>query len=1401
MPAKSRFSVILAVTLIAAMLLAFDAVPALADTWSQVATGGISPNYNELQTRATATAVYSGHLYVGTEDTINGCEVWQTSAAGGPPYTDWVQVNVDGFGNPNNTEVTSMKVFQAKLYVGTLNRTTGCEIWVYNGANWSCSVGNAPGALKLGGFGNPAANLGALSMEVDPINNYLWVGTGIRWGAPGPLCEVWYYNPWLPIPSWICHVGTVGPFPPGFGPPNSGAVSMAYFVNPGPTPCLYIGTENFFSLCEVWEINLNTGAVAPIVFGAPAPPNPGSGFGSPAPNIIASSMAVFGGNLYVGTFNPAGCEVWLCPAPGLAPWACTVGPPITGALTPPGFGVLANIEASSLTLVNAGAVLYAGTQNPASGCEVWSSLNGVNWACLIGLGPGALLPGGFGSVNNTEAPSITEYAAGSNNVYIGTNNQVGGSDVWARPNAGLWARVNTSGFTTNTNQSVLSAAQFGSALYIGTGLDAGSGRGCEVWKTTDATTFSRVVGQSPPGTPATGPGFGNPANDGAASMAVFGSNLYVGTYNPNGCEVWTSPDGTNWSCSVGPTGIVGNGFGNANNLTASSMAVLGSNLYVGTVNRSTGCEVWRSPDGVNWTCVVGPVPGNPGFRNTANNWKAASMAIYGGSLYAGTGNGTSGCEVYSSPDGATWTCLIGPTGVLDSGFSLLGFPNANNSNARCQAVFGTGLYFGVDNSTTGCELWTYSGGAWSCQVGVFPGNSGFGSANNTGAASMVVFGRRLLVGTENSTGCQAWRSFDGANWTQATTASGFGNVNNRSACSMGVLGPDLLVGTGNSIYGCDIYRENVAVTSLGTASGRQGERLNVVVNGSNTSFASYSSPTFGSGITVNGVAVTNDTQLTADITIQPDAALGTRDVNVITGNETPAPLVGSFTVTNGTPSITSISPDNGPWGTEVTVNGTNFGTSRGTGFVTFGGVQSTEYTAWGDGQLKCKVPTDISAGKVQVSVTTAVGTSNAKDFTVNPAVWYLAEGTTDWGFSEYVTIENPNPEAVTAHVTYMTKSGPKEKADINLPASSQTTINPKDDIGATDFSTAVTCTDGKTIAVDRTMTWTGTGAASPEAHNSVGVTSPAKTWYLAEGSSAWGFECWLLIQNPNSSEATCNVTYMIEGSGPQTFIKKVPASSRATFNMADDIGEKDASIKVEADIPVIPERAMYRNNRREGHDSIGTTAPATDYFLAEGTTDYGFTTYVLVQNPNPSAANVTVTYMTNAGPQPQAPFSMPANSRKTIRVNDILPSKDLSTQVHADQPIIAERAMYWGEGKPLGEACHDSIGMAEPHTTFYLPDGQSSEGRETWTLVQNPNDTDVSVEISYLTSSGTGNQTFADTIPASSRKTYNMADKGINGRAAIMVTCTTSGKKIMVERAMYWNSRGAGTDTIGGYSD
>ncbi|MHB8896586.1 MAG: right-handed parallel beta-helix repeat-containing protein, partial [Candidatus Geothermincolia bacterium] len=413
--------------------------------------------------------------------------------------------------------------------------------------------------------------------------------------------------------------------------------------------------------------------------------------------------------------------------------------------------------------------------------------------------------------------------------------------------------------------------------------------------------------------------------------------------------------------------------------------------------------------------------------------------------------------------------------------------------------------------------------------------------------------------------------------------------------------------------------------------------------------------------------------------------------------------------------------------------------------------------------------------------------------------WYLAEGSTAWGFSEYVSVQNPNDTQITVSVTYMTNSGPVAGGDIILPALSQTTINPADQLGQQDFSTKFECSEGKTFAVDRTMVWTGPGAASPEGHCSVGVESPAELWYLPEGTSGYGFETWLLIQNPNDSETNVEITYMIEGGTPKTVNRTIPAKTRRSYSMKEDIGEQNASIQVKADKPVIPERAIYRNDRREGTDSIGTVTAANDYYLAEGTTAWGFTTWILVQNPNAQAVDVDITYMTPDGLVAQPSFSIPANSRMTVKVNDIVENSDLSARVHGSRPIIAERSMYWDNG--TGEAGHDSIGMPALHTTFYLPDGWSAGGHETWTLIQNPNGSDVEVQITYMTPDGTGNQTFKDVVKANTRKTYNMADKLVDSRAAIMVTTLTPGKKIIVERSMYWNNKGAGTDTIGGFTD
>ena len=530
-----------------------------------------------------------------------------------------------------------------------------------------------------------------------------------------------------------------------------------------------------------------------------------------------------------------------------------------------------------------------------------------------------------------------------------------------------------------------------------------------------------------------------------------------------------------------------------------------------------------------------------------------------------------------------------------------------------------------------------------------------------------------------------------------------------------------------------------------------------------------------------------------------------------------------FAVDYPAPVVTSISPSGGTNDGIVRVgdlSGGNFrqgaraflvGSGSGPGRNASGTIEADGVEVVSPGRMKCRFDLrGASPGAYAVLVRNDDGKTARKDsaFKVRSpqSRYYLAEGSTRWGFGEYVSVENPNDRAVTIDITYGTaENGAVPGGHHLLPALSQTTFNPADVLGAQDFSTSVECLEGEAIAVDRTMSWTGPGH-SPERsgyHNSIGATAPSKTWYLPEGSSDWGFETWTLVQNLNRVPANVTVTYMTE-TGPVAVGRAVPANSRATCSMAEDLEARvDASIEVTSDIPVIAERSMYRDNRREGSCSLGATAPAGDFYLAEGATGYdvGYTTYILVQNPGGTANDVSLAWQTREGLVAGPSFTMKPRTRATVRANDYLPSgSDVSTRVHGSAPLVAERAMYWNNG--AGEAFHASVGLRGPHPRFYLPDGQTSGGRETWTLVQNPNPASVTVRVTYLPEGGGTPFSFTDVIAGESRATYDMS-KGLDAdaRASIVVESLDAARPVMCERAMYMNSRGAGTGTIGGFSD
>ncbi|MDY6892832.1 MAG: hypothetical protein SVO26_03830, partial [Chloroflexota bacterium] len=186
------------------------------------------------------------------------------------------------------------------------------------------------------------------------------------------------------------------------------------------------------------------------------------------------------------------------------------------------------------------------------------------------------------------------------------------------------------------------------------------------------------------------------------------------------------------------------------------------------------------------------------------------------------------------------------------------------------------------------------------------------------------------------------------------------------------------------------------ITSVDPNQDIRGTTLDVTITG--TDFTDASAVDFSAEITVDGFTVDDPSQITATITIDAGAAIGTRDVSVTnpfgTGN-----LTDSFTV-GALPSITSIDPSEDIRGAtlDVTITGTDFTDASAVDFSTE--ITVDGFTVDDPSQITATITIDAGAaiGTRDVSVTNPYGTGNLTDgFTVNEANSLAAPALSQWG--------------------------------------------------------------------------------------------------------------------------------------------------------------------------------------------------------------------------------------------------------------------------------------------------------------------------------------------------------------------------------------------------------------------
>ena len=447
-----------------------------------------------------------------------------------------------------------------------------------------------------------------------------------------------------------------------------------------------------------------------------------------------------------------------------------------------------------------------------------------------------------------------------------------------------------------------------------------------------------------------------------------------------------------------------------------------------------------------------------------------------------------------------------------------------------------------------------------------------------------------------------------------------------------------------------------------------------------------------------------------------------------------------------------------------------------------------------------------------------------------PMTCYLAEGATSAFLDTRLALLNPGSIGTSATLTFSRVGNSPVTHVVSVPAYTRVTVNPKLIAGmaVAEFSTKVE--SDQPLVVDRTLSW---DAAGYGAHAETAVAAPSPIWYLAEGATHSGLDLFYLLQNPSATATTVRVRYLRPSGAP---IEKdyvlAPASRTNIWVDVEDFpgpGPRPRQHRRQCRDRIARRDADHRRARgvlsnqgrlfNAGHESVGVTAPALQWFLAEGSTGAYFDLFVLIANPNDQAADVRVTYLLTNGQTYTRTLTAPPNSRSNIWVDveqfpgiSGYPLADVavSTTVVSENavPIIVERALWWPGDFTTWHEAHNSAGATETGTVWALAEGEaaagSPRGDETYILIANTSAFPGQARVTLYFEDGTSAQaTYA--LPANSRSNVAVGpDFGVvvlgKRFGAVIESLGTTPAQIVVERAMYWNAVGqrwaAGTNAL-----
>jgi hypothetical protein len=203
-------------------------------------------------------------------------------------------------------------------------------------------------------------------------------------------------------------------------------------------------------------------------------------------------------------------------------------------------------------------------------------------------------------------------------------------------------------------------------------------------------------------------------------------------------------------------------------------------------------------------------------------------------------------------------------------------------------------------------------------------------------------------------------------------------------------------------------------------------------------------------------------------------------------------------------------------------------------------------------------------------------------------------------------------------------------------------------------------------------------------------------------------------------------------------------------------------------------------------------------YFAEGVVNGFFETQIALLNPGAAQARVLLRLQPQSGGEVPYFIDVPAGTRRTVSSATLgsLITAPFSTLIESDVAVVADRTVSWAGTAAYGS--HTETAVLSPATTWYLAEGATGGGFDLYYLVQNSNESSVTIQVTYLRPFGLPPLVKSYDVAGKSRMTIWVDEEDIPGSPAkplsgtdVSAKIVSTGGPIIVERAMYYSSPGA----------